>query len=178
MTARTCSDLNEIRGWLLVCVLILVPHAVGATLALLFLDHSALGGTLGLVTLVVIAVGNLSGIFLVLSRSRIAPVFFTVYPVFLLVLTLPDSDLLGTANARLAAAGATSGVGVVSLAILLAVNVAIVTLMVGYWVKSEQVFSAAAASRPRVDTLARIPGGAGSGTKPAASRAVEERSPR
>jgi hypothetical protein len=107
----------------------------------LFVDHSALAGTLGLVTLVVIAVGNLSGIFPVLWRSRIAPVFFTVYPVFLLVLTLLDSDLLGTANSRLAAVGATSGVGAVSLAILLAVNVAIVTLMVGYWVKSERVLA-------------------------------------
>ncbi len=139
MTERSRTDLSKIRGWLLVCVLILVPHGVGAILLLLLLDSTALGGTLGTATLVVTAAGNLSGILLVLSRNRIAPAFFTLYLPALLVLNLSDPDLLGTFNARLAAVGASGELAAAQLWALLAVNIVIVALMEGYWMRSERV---------------------------------------
>jgi hypothetical protein len=95
---------------------------------------------LGLVLLVVTAAGNLSGICLILSRNRVAPAFFTLYPPLLVVLTLLlEPNLLETVNARLAAIGSTDQLSSIQLMALMAVNVVIVVLMVGYFVRSERV---------------------------------------
>jgi hypothetical protein len=88
---------------------------------------------------VVTAVGNLSGIYLILSRNRVAPAFFTLYPPLLVVLTLLEPNLLATANARLAAVGSTDQLSSIQLTALMGVNVVIVALMVGYFVRSERV---------------------------------------
>ena len=103
MSAEPNPDLSKIRGWLLVCIVVLVPHGVGPFVALLTFDREALGGTLATVTLVVTGSGNLLGIALILSRNRLAPLFFTVYPPTLLLLTLLIPDLPAIVNARMAA---------------------------------------------------------------------------
>jgi hypothetical protein len=139
LSPSAVRDLAKIRGWLLVFAVILIPHGVGSLFVLLSPEFRGAESALGLGTLVVTAAGNLSGIVLILSRNRLAPAFFTLYPPLLLLLNLLHPDLLATANARLAALGSTDEFGPTQLGLVLAVNVALVVLMVGYWARSERV---------------------------------------
>lgn len=139
VTMHERHELNTIGGWLLVMVLLLVPHTVGAPLGLVLFDGPALGGTLGAATLLVTAVGGLSGILLAFSRHRFAPAFFTLYPPLLLALNLMQPDLLGLANARLAAVGVTEEFTPYHIALVLILNAALVVAIVAYWMKSERV---------------------------------------
>jgi hypothetical protein len=137
--AVTDKNLNRVRGWLLVFVVILVPHTVRASLMLFSPELRSVEAPLGLATLGVTAMGNLLGITLVLSKHRWAPAFITVYLPFLLVLNLLNPDLVGTVNARMAAAGSTGEVDPLVVFGLLAVNLVMIAVWVGYWMKSERV---------------------------------------
>jgi len=130
-----------VRGWLLVFVAILIPHGLSSVVALFLPGLREVAGIhgLGLVVLGVTAVGNLSGIYLILSRNGLAPIFFTLYPPLLLSLNLLEPNLLARVNARLAAFGSTDQLSAIQLTALVAVNVVIVGLMVGYFVRSERV---------------------------------------
>ena len=143
MTEGPARSLSRVRGWLLVFVVLLVPHLVSSLFILASSEFRAAAGIegLSLVTLALTAAGNLSGIVLILTRNRYAPVFFTVYPPALLFLTLLSPSLVDAANARLAALGATSPVTPVQVAAVFSVNVAIVVGTVAYWARSERVRS-------------------------------------
>jgi hypothetical protein len=143
MTPSPSRDLSKIRGWLLFFVVILIPHGLGAPFGIaleLPLDQPVSGmDVLRVTTLAVIAVGNLLGVFLILSRNRIAPAFFTLYPLLLVLLYLLDPDPIATVNARLAALDSTGGLAPIQLRVLEVVNLALVALIVGYWAKSKRV---------------------------------------
>lgn len=143
-TEASKQELDKIRGWLLLWVIVLIPHGVGAPILLVRqLSQSGWGpesDSLGLALLVFGGIGNLAGIFLILTRSRIAPAFFTLYPPLLLVLTLSAGDLTGTIEARLAAQGISAELSTpVLLGVLLILNVVLAGLSVGYWSRSRRV---------------------------------------
>jgi hypothetical protein len=138
-SAVTDKNLNRVRGWLLVFVVILVPHGVRATLMLFSPELRSVETPLGLATLGVTAIGNLLSIALVLSKHRWAPAFITLYLPLLLVLNLLNPDLVGTVNARMGAAGSTGEVGPLFVFGLLAMNLLMIAVWVGYWMKSERV---------------------------------------
>jgi hypothetical protein len=133
------ENLNRVHGWLLVFVVILLPHAVRASLMLFSPEARAVETSLGLATLGITAAGNLLGIFLILSRSRFAPLFFTLYLPLLFVMNLLIPDLVGTVNARLAVMGSAIEVGASFVWGLLAFNLVVIGLAVGYWTRSERV---------------------------------------
>jgi hypothetical protein len=135
----TDKNLNRVRGWLLVFVVILVPHGVRATLMLFSPELRSVETSMGLATLGVTAIGNLLGIALILSKHRWAPAFITLYLPLLLVLNLLNPDLVGTVNARMGALGSTGEVGPLVVVGLLAVNVVMIAVWVGYWTKSQRV---------------------------------------
>jgi hypothetical protein len=126
---------------LLVFLLALIPHCVGSFVSLVVLETGAWGGAHGFVTLLVTGVGNLLGIVLILWRSRWAPSFFMLYLPLLVALNLLYPDLLGTANARLAAMGASDGIAPVTLWSLVGLNVALVVVMMVYWARSRRVLA-------------------------------------
>jgi hypothetical protein len=135
----TDKNLNLVRGWLLVFVVILVPHAVRATLMLFSPELRGVETSLGLATLGVTAIGNLLGIALVLSKHRLAPPFFTLYLPLLFILNLLHPDLVGTVNARTAAFGFTRDIDPVSVGGLLVMNLVMIVVWVSYWMQSERV---------------------------------------
>ncbi len=98
MTGGSQKDLNKIRGWLLIFAVALVPHTV---VAIFILTNSGLlavatAEPMRMVNLVVQMVGGLSGLVLILTRSRVAPAFFTLYIPLLVVIVLLDPNLAAT----------------------------------------------------------------------------------
>ena len=137
----TDQDLNRIRGWLLLFLLLLVPHGVGSWVLLLLPDIRAAETALGIATLLVTGAGNLTGFLLIVQRRRITPAFFSLYLPLLLALNLLNPDLVGTANARLAAMGSTGEFAADRIWGAIAVNAVLVVVAVGYWMKSQRVLA-------------------------------------
>jgi len=143
MARERDPGLHKIRGWLLLFTILLVPHAVGS-LALLLrqLQTGTLNSgpaLLGAVTLGVTAVGNFTGLALILRRSPTAPAYFTLYLPLLVVLFFLDPDPVATINARLTSLGSPGPVTAVQLGVLIVVNLVLVVLSVAYWSKSMRV---------------------------------------
>ena len=86
-----------------------------------------------------IGVGNLLGVFLILRRHQAAPVYFSLYLPFIVLLYLLDPDPVATANARLASIGAEPDFTANHLAVILTLNVVLVAGCVAYWSRSKRV---------------------------------------
>ncbi len=98
MTGGAQRDLSKVRGWLLLFAVALVPHTVWSVL---FLTNSEFFAVVAaepsrLVSVVTQLVGGLSGLVLIMTRSRFAPAFFTLYFPFGLVVFLMDPDPAAT----------------------------------------------------------------------------------
>jgi hypothetical protein len=99
-------DLTRIRGWLLVFCIMLVPHIVLAPLILIqswpivsapSADPSIVSlERTRMLTQAVILIGNSVGLALILTRSRYAPAYFTVYLLLSPLLILADPDTIAT----------------------------------------------------------------------------------
>lgn len=141
MSPGSPEDLGKIRGWLLVMVVILIPHGVGGLMALFSPEFrtAAQIGSNGMALLVFTVVGNLAGILLIFTRHRLAPVFFTVYLPILFGSIFLERDLLASVNARLGALGSPDRLSQLQLVVLLVMNAAIAVLMIGYWTRSRRV---------------------------------------
>jgi hypothetical protein len=141
MDPQSPEDLGKVRGWLILMVVVLIPHGVGGVMALFSPEFRAAAqiGSSGLALLVFTVVGNLAGILLIVTRSRVAPVFFTLYLPILFGSIFLERNLLTSVNARLAALGSTGRLSEMQLVALLAANAVIGVLMVGYWVRSKRV---------------------------------------
>lgn len=141
--AVSLPDLAKVRGWLLVFTILLLPHGVGAPFLLsrqLSMGPPVSGPeVLALASLAVTAFGNLAGVFLVLTRNRMAPAFFTIYLPLLMCLLLLDPDPIATANARLAALGSSEEMTPGRMWFVGVMNFALVVLMVAYWVRAKRV---------------------------------------
>lgn len=145
--ARPSRNLRHLQGptpagvWIFACAMLLLPGGVWSLLALFspqLLEAAGIHG-FSLAILVLTAIGNLSGVCLILRRSRFAPAFFTLYPAVLLLLNFLVPDILAAANKRLAALGASPDLRPGDLvAVLVAGTVLVVTVGL-YWSRSKRV---------------------------------------
>ena len=139
--AAVSREQDRIGGWLLVFLLALFPHCIGSFASLMVLGPEAWGGRYGFSVLLVTGFGNLVGILLILTKNRWAPAFFMIYLPGLVALNLLYPDVVGTANMRLAAVGASNGVGPTVVWMLLGANVVLVAIVMGYWARSRRVLA-------------------------------------
>ena len=128
-------------AWVLASAFLLLPGGVCSLLALFFPQLREAAGIHGfsLAILVLTAIGNLSGVFLILGRSRFAPAFLTVYPSVLLLLNLLLPDLVGAANERLAALGASPDLRFGDLVVVVVAGTILVVSVGLYWSRSKRV---------------------------------------
>ena len=146
-TARPSRNLRHVQGptpagaWILACAILLIPGGVCSLLALFFPHLREAAGIHGfsLAILVLTAIGNLSGVCLILGRSRFAPAFLTAYPSLLLLLNLLLPDLLTAANKRLAALGASPDLRPVDLMAVIVAGTVLVATVGLYWSRSKRV---------------------------------------
>ncbi len=156
MTGGAQRDLSKVRGWLLLFAVALVPHTVWSVV---FLTNSEFFAVVAaepsrLVNVVTQLVGGLSGLVLIMTRSRFAPAFFTLYFPFGLVVFLMDPDPAATrvayaevlvnlvwGNPDLVVAEIESAVAEIesSYALALTVGFTSMALALGYMLRSKRV---------------------------------------
>ena len=136
MRHESLTEFGKVRGWLVVFLVVLVFHGLTSLAALFVPGLRAMAGVRGsdLMILGCSAVGSLAGIFLILTRNRAAPLFFTVYPPLLLGVNLVLPGFRDAVHARLGAI-----LGDADLTGSIAVDVVLAGVVVAYWARSRRV---------------------------------------